>query len=185
MAASERQEPGNVFPSMVEVHGHPARDGYIPLTISTSRGPIEARLYEAPEPLAGVVLVAGSHVAADDLYDHLAKALSQAGIAVLWATFRDPATGAETTHDVLAGCRVLLDLGVERLGLVGRADAGETVVRAAAWEPEAMAVVTLADASPVAETATLPKGCERLTLADGGPDALKPISAWLIGRLSP
>lgn len=158
MATPAGPDSINVFPSMVEVHGHPVQDGYLPLNISTARGPVEARLFEAPEPLAGVVLVGGVgggfDQPADGLYDRLGNSLSQEGIAVLRVRFRDPSVLAEAEHDVLAGCRVLLDLGVERLGLVGHSFGGAVVIRAAQWEPEATAVVTLATQSHGAEVVT-------------------------------
>jgi dienelactone hydrolase len=165
---------------MVEAHGHPERDGYLPLTISTARGLIESRLFEAPEPLAGVVLVGNAggdfDSPADGLYDRLGATLSKAGIAVLRLRFREPSQLPDAEHDVLAGCRVLLDLGVERLGLVGHGFGGAAVLRAAAWEPEAQAIVSLATQSlGDADVKHLQK--RHLLLVHGKADLIQPAAA--------
>jgi dienelactone hydrolase len=155
MAKGHPYETDGVFPSQVEAQGHPMVGPFQPLTISTARGPIQARLYEAPEPLAGVVLVGGVgggfDTPADRLYGRLGEALNQQGISVLRVCFRHPTELAEAVHDILAGCRILLDMGVERLGLVGHSFGGAAVIQAAAWDPEAVAIVTLATQSYGAE----------------------------------
>jgi alpha/beta superfamily hydrolase len=180
MATGHSQDSSSVFPSMVEAHGHPERDGYVPLTVSTARGLIEARLFEAPEPLAGIVLVGNAggdfESPADGLYDRLGETLSKEGIAVLRLRFREPSQLPDAEHDVLAGCRVLLDLGVERLGLVGHGFGGAAVLRAAAWEPEAQAIVTLAAQSPGdTDLKHLPK--RHVLLVHGKADTVQPATA--------
>jgi dienelactone hydrolase len=173
---------------MVEVQGHPMEGAYLPLTISTAKGPIEARLYEAPEPLAGVVLVGGVgggfDTPADRLYERLGEELSRQGIAVLRVQFRMPTELAEAEHDILAGCRILLDLGVERLGLVGHSFGGAAVIRAATWEPEAAAIVTLATQSHGADPVTHLRDRHLLLIHGTDDQVLPPVCSQQVQQLA-
>ena len=126
-------------------------EGYVPVTLNTSRGPVAGRYYAAAGSRCGVVWVGGIgggwDTPAAGLYPRLARELASAGIASVRVRFRDPTDLDEAVLDVLAGLEYLRTQGIADAGLVGHSFGGAVVIQAAAASPVARTVVTLATQS--------------------------------------
>lgn len=124
---------------------------YESIVLDTSRGRIEARLYEARGATSGVVLIGGIEGGFDsparDLYARLGEHLSRVGISVLRLRLRVPGDVEESVNDVRAGIALLLQRGVRRVGLVGHSFGGAVVIGTAVTVPQVVTVVTLATQS--------------------------------------
>lgn len=125
--------------------------GYVAHTLDTPRGPVATRLSLPDGARAGAVLVGGIgggfDTPARDLYPRLADDLLAAGHAALRVRFRHATVLGEAVADVRAGVAALAARGVDRVVLVGHSFGGAVVVQAAAAEPAAVGVVTLATQS--------------------------------------
>lgn len=112
---------------------------------------VRARLWEAPQARAGVVMVGGVgggfDSPAQDLYPRLGRHLASHGIAALQVSFRLPGELGEAVLDAGAGARFLAERGSSRVAMVGHSFGGAVAIRAGAALPEVVAVVTLATQS--------------------------------------
>jgi pimeloyl-ACP methyl ester carboxylesterase len=126
-------------------------DGFQPVTLSTERGEVETRFYEAHGAKAGLVLAGGVgggfDTPAQGLYPRLAVELLPHGVSSLRVRYRNPVDLAEALHDVLAGIAFLGLRGVERVGLVGHSFGGAVMISAGALSTAVVAVVGLASQS--------------------------------------
>ena len=124
------------------------RAAYRSLTLSTSRGHVECRHYEAPGARRAAVWVGGVgggfDTPASGLYPQLCGELVDAAIASLRVRFRHPTLLDEAVFDVLAGVAYLEETGVDDVALVGHSFGGAVVIRAGARSDAARTVVTLA-----------------------------------------
>lgn len=156
-----------------------ARDGYIPLTIETSRGDIACRFYEVPNAVSAVIWVGGVGGGFDspakDLYPRLCADLQARGIASLRIQYRQPTELEECVLDVLAGLGVLGSEDINALALVGHSLGGAVVIQAGTASDAVRAVVTLATQSYGAADVVddLPEDCAIL-LAHGSADPVLP-----------
>jgi len=127
------------------------RDGYEPLTLETSRGPVECRYYPVAGTSRGAIWVGGIggnfDTPARGLYPRLCQALRDEGIASLWVSYRHPAALEESVLDVLAGLTYLEGEGMDTLALVGHSFGGPVVIQAAALDDDVRTVVALATQS--------------------------------------
>ena len=137
--ARRRQEPDEQTYEMVisGIHRQDREDAYIPITLETTRGDVETRLYEAPGASRGVIFVGGAGGGWDTpmkgvLYPQLCERLSGERIAALRVRYRDAGSLEECTLDVLAGLALLRDESVEAAALVGHSFGGAVVIQAAA-----------------------------------------------------
>jgi dienelactone hydrolase len=112
---------------------------------------VRARLWESARARAGVVMVGGVgggfDTPARGLYPRLGSHLSSHAVAALQVAFRLPGELGEAVLDAGAGVRFLVELGCDRVALVGHSFGGAVVIRAGAALPEVAAVVTLATQS--------------------------------------
>lgn len=123
--------------------------GYHPITLESSRGPIQTRLYPVPDGSDRAVITVGGvgggwDTPARDLYPQLGLALPEAGIALCRVRFRHPTVVEEAILDVLATLAFLEAEGASRVGLVGHSFGGAVVIQAAAASRLVRTVVTLA-----------------------------------------
>jgi alpha-beta hydrolase superfamily lysophospholipase len=112
---------------------------------------VRARLWEAAQARAGVVMVGGVgggfDTPAQGLYPRLGRHLSSHGVVALQVAFRLPGELGEAVLDAGAGVRFLSRLGCDRVALVGHSFGGAVAIRAGVALPEVVAVVTLATQS--------------------------------------
>src|SRR5439155_16139489 len=96
--------------------GEPAQEGYLPVTLVTSRGTISYRYYEAPGARCGAIWVGGVGGGWDtpsrSLYFRLCHELLDASIASLRVRLRHPTILGEAILDVLAGINFLRSRGL-------------------------------------------------------------------------
>lgn len=133
-------------------------DEYQTLAIPTEHGPTEARLFDAGSTKSGVIFVGdGAGVfdsPANGLYARLGADLSRGGMSCLWVRGRESAERGVEAESVRAAMGALLTRGVARIGLVGHASGGATVLRAAGGLREIRAVVVLSTDPADLETMT-------------------------------
>jgi fermentation-respiration switch protein FrsA (DUF1100 family) len=153
---SEREDS---LEMLVESFGVGAEhDGYLPVTLVTSRGPIACRYYPSEGATRGAVWVPGAvggwHTPANNLYPDLAAELAAESIASLWIRYRVPAHLEECALDVLAGLAFLENAGVRTAALTGHSFGGAVVIQAGAQSETVCTVVTLATQGHGADAAS-------------------------------
>lgn len=139
-------------------------DEYQTLAIPTEHGPIEARLFDAGSTKSGAIFVGANagvfDSPANGLYARLGADLSRGGISCLWIRGREPDDMSCATEGLRSAVGALLARGIARIGLVGHAFGGATVLRAAEAVREVRAVVALsieiAGAEAMTRTASRP-----------------------------
>lgn len=156
-----------------------AREGYRPLTIQTSRGPIAYRYYPADGARRGAIWISGVGVGFDTpaqgLYPRMCSDLAGRSIASLWLCFRQPNMLEEAILDVLAGIEYLRSEGVAEVALIGWSFGGAVAIQAAAAAESVCAVVTLATQSyGVEAVAQLGPRCAILLLHGEADQTLPP-----------
>jgi hypothetical protein len=142
---------------MVVRTGDPWRE----LVLGTDRGYVRARLLEAAQASAAVLLVgAGTDALASppsQIDRCLEQRLPQSGITLVRVFLRDPSSAKESILDVLAGIEDLAARGIKSIALVGQPPANAVVEQAAAICPLVACVVTLGTSATDTEAlATLP-----------------------------
>lgn len=168
--------------------GATVKDGYRPVTLSTSRGEVECRHYVGGSSAA--VLWAGGagggwDTPAKGLYPELASELAEDGLSSLRVRFRYPGVLAESVLDVIAGITYLADCGDDALGLVGHSFGGAVAIQAAAAVGMVRAVVTLATQSYGADPAAeLGPRCALLLLHGQEDRVLSPDSSRTVYRIA-
>jgi len=127
--------------------GEPAQEGYLPVTLVTSRGTISYRYYEAPGARCGAIWVGGVGGGWDtpsrSLYFRLCHELLDASIASLRVRLRHPTILGEAILDVLAGINFLRSRGLDTIALTGWSFGGAVALQAAAISQFVRTVVTL------------------------------------------
>jgi pimeloyl-ACP methyl ester carboxylesterase len=151
------------FEMMVEdVEVSPQEQGYHPVKLTTSRGPIYCRYYPVKGAQKAAIWVGGVgggwDTPAQELYPTLCQELTSEGIASLRVRYRYPTELVEAVLDVLAGLTFLQDEGIQSFALIGHSFGGAVVIQAASQAEDVHTVVTLATqsygADPVPELAT-------------------------------
>jgi pimeloyl-ACP methyl ester carboxylesterase len=126
-------------------------DGFLPVTIVTSRGNVTARHYRIGDEKKAVIYVGGVGGGFDTpalgLYPKLCRDLLSHGIGGLRIQFRYPTNLRESVFDVTTGISFLHEAGVESLGLVGHSYGGAVVIQAGAGAAEVKTIVTLSTQS--------------------------------------
>jgi fermentation-respiration switch protein FrsA (DUF1100 family) len=142
----------------------PARGPFSPLTLDTTSGTIEARLYqpETPRLPAAAILWLGDAVGgfdspAEGLYDRLAERFQALGVASLRLQYRSPADHAQSGLDALVAAFLLVNQGFERIVAVGHGSGALGAVQCALAMSEVVAVAAIAPAPFAIE------GVERLS----------------------
>lgn len=163
--------------------------GYRSITLSTNRGEIRCRYYEAEGASRGALWVGGTgggwDTPARDLYPRLAGELTGEDIASLRVRFRNPGDLDDCMFDLMAGARFLETRGVTRLGFVGHSFGGAVVIRAAALLPSTRAVVTLATQGyGTGPAATLGPRCGLLLIHGRDDEILPADSSEYVHRLA-
>lgn len=160
--------------------GESSTEGYRAVSIATSRGDVECRLFEG-ESSAALVWLGGAgggwESPARGLYPEMAKEFAAAGVSSLWIRYRHPGLLVESVLDAIAGVTLLGDRGDDAVGIVGYSFGGAVAIQAAAAAPVVRLVVGLATQSHGTEpVATLAPRCAVL-LAHGLADTVIPPDA--------
>jgi alpha-beta hydrolase superfamily lysophospholipase len=147
-------------PVMIDLHGRTfaasihaveqipqEHEKYQLVHIETSRGRIVCHYYEAPEAVAGVVMVGGIgggfDTPAKGLYPKLCEDLQKMHIGSLRVQFRSPADLAEATIDTVAGVSFLQSLDIQSIGVMGHSLGGAVAIQAAAHSRAVKTIITL------------------------------------------
>lgn len=163
---------------------------YREIPLSSPRGSVKARFYEAPEERAGVILVPGIagdyDTPAKELYSRLGEALLAKKISSLRVKFRNPKNLDESERDVDAGINYFLSRKIKRVALVGHAAGGAVVIRAGAARPkEVISVIALSPQSQGTEPVTrLTQSCSLLLIHGTGDTAIPPANSISIHRMA-
>ncbi|HEY3375311.1 MAG TPA: hypothetical protein VGK02_09640 [Candidatus Aquicultor sp.] len=173
--------PGGALPQephLINIKRGKPHGLYIPITLSTVRGDIECRYYNAAEVRAGAIWVGGVggdwDSPARGLYPNLCEAFLQGNISSLRVRYRYAHILDEATFDVLAGISFMIKEGRSKLSLTGHSFGGAVVIQAAVRTPETKAVVTLATQCHGADVVDeLPPNCA-LLLIHGTEDTVLP-----------
>lgn len=151
--------------------------GYLPLTLTTSRGEIRCRYYHKTGITQAVLFVSGDQrfkSPGGNLYPKLCRKLQSQHISALHVSLRHPTNLVESVLDILSSITFLERFGIEEIGLVGYSLGGAAVIQAAAAAPESInTVVTLATQADGAEVATLLENIS-LLLIHGVNDEIQP-----------
>lgn len=184
--ARATQEPARIAVTAEEA-GRPTL-GYVPIRLTTERGPVECRYYKSEGASRAAIWVGGAGGGWDsphDLYPRLCRDLTTLGISSLRVRYRQPAVLGESVFDTLAGAAFLESEGVDALAVVGWSFGGAVAIGAAALLPEARAVVTVSTQSYGAEPArSLPPGCGLLLLHGTGDRTLAPACSHFVFDLA-
>jgi hypothetical protein len=172
----------------VEV-GERHQEGYHPVKLTTSRGPIYCRYYPVEGAKQAAIWVGGVggdwDTPAQGLYPTLCQELTREGIASLRVRYRYPTELVEAVLDVLAGLTFLQDEGIESIGLIGHSFGGAVVIQAASQAEDVRTVITLATqsygADPVPDLATR---CSILLLHGTDDPILTPLCSERIYKLA-
>lgn len=168
------------FEMMVEsVEVEAEREGYQPIKLITSRGPIYCRYYPVEGSQLAAIWVGGVggdwDTPARQLYPLLCQELTKQGIASLRVRFRYPTQLEEAVLDVLAGLTYLHDEGIESFALIGHSFGGAVVIQAASQAEDVRTVVTLATQSyGVYSVSDLATRCSLLMLHGSADPVLPP-----------
>ena len=166
-----------------------AEDGYLPVTLDTSRGSVACRYYPAAGSHRAAVWVGGVgggwDTPARGLYPRLCADLVHEGIASLRVRFRHPTILEEAVLDVLAGLSYLEAEGIAKVALTGHSFGGAVVIQAAAASPLVRTVVALATQSYGTDVVRdLAPRCAVLLIHGTHDQVLAPINAELVYRLA-
>jgi alpha/beta superfamily hydrolase len=160
-------------------HSPPTPEGYQPITLETSRGPIELRFYSAPGTHKAAIFVGGAGGGFDTpvkgwLYPRMCTQLQHDGIAALRVRYRHPNDLVECTLDVLAGIGFLESQPISAIALTGHSFGGAVVIQAAANAPVVRTCIALSTQTHgAAPAATLGPRCS-LLFAHGLDDEVLP-----------
>lgn len=165
----DETDEGDLEMEVTDIVVEAEQDGYVPLTMLTTRGDIQCRYYQANDAARGVIFVgdtAGDFDSpARDLFPRLADDLKAEEVSSLRIRFRNPTDGEEALLDVLAGLGFLESEGIMYTALVGHSLGGAVVLEAAMAAQDVRAVVALATMDPGAEAIVdLPEDCAVLFL---------------------
>lgn len=131
------------------------REGYFPVRVDTSAGDVSCRYYKAEGASAAVICVGGVgggfDTPARGLYPVLCRSLASSGAAGMRVCFRHPTELQEAVIDVLVAAHVLVDDGIDAVGIIGHSFGGAVAIQAGVQIPETRAVITLATQSFGAE----------------------------------
>lgn len=153
--------------------------GYIPVTLTTSRGTVECRYYGAEGSKAGAIWVGGAGGGWDTpgqagLYPRLCEKLLSDGISSLRVKYRYPNQLEECVMDVLAGLTILESQGIEKAAVGGHSFGGAVVIQAGAASEMVKTVVALStQTNGVGPASTLGPRCS-LLLIHGKNDRVLP-----------
>jgi pimeloyl-ACP methyl ester carboxylesterase len=120
-------------------------DGFVPVTLQTSRGEIALRYYELLGADRGAVFVGGAGGGWDTpgrgrLFPDLCADMANSGIAAVRVRFRRPAVLEQAALDVLAALHFLRGEGIASAAVVGHSFGGAVVAQAAAHAGDIIAV---------------------------------------------
>lgn len=128
--------------------GKQTKAGYLPLSLTTSRGTVSCRYYHKQGEKQAVIFVGavgGFDSPANNMYGKLCTSLGRRNISSLRVKFRYPKDLVESALDVIVAITFLERFGIEEIALVGHSFGGAVVIQAAAAAPETVkTVVTLA-----------------------------------------
>lgn len=158
----------------------PVPGQYLTLWLSTERGDIECRWYDAGDTPRAILWVGGVGGGWDsparDLYPRLADELTGEGIASLRLRYRHPQRLDDAVFDVKAGIDYLQGEERDRIALVGHSLGGAVVIQAGAGNPDVRTIVTLAAMSYGTELVRELMPDTSLLLLHGGADTVLPAS---------
>ena len=165
------------------------QEGYLPVTLKTSRGDVECRHYPVEDATRAAVWVPGAiggwHSPALGLYPRLAGEIKAEGIASLQVRYRQPANLGEPVLDLLAGLAYLEEEGVETVSLTGHSFGGAVVIQAAAASPLARTVVALSTQAYGADpVGSLAPRCSILLVHGTADELLSPRNSELVYELA-
>jgi hypothetical protein len=165
------------------------QEGYLPVTLATTRGNVECRYYPATGATRAAVWVPGAiggwHSPALGLYPRLAEEFRADSIASLQVRYRQPANLKESVFDLLAGLAYLEDEGVDTVSLTGHSFGGAVVIQAAAASPLAHTVVALSTQAYGADpVGSLGPRCSILLVHGTDDEILAPRNSELVYQLA-
>jgi pimeloyl-ACP methyl ester carboxylesterase len=153
--------------------------GYVPVTLTTNLGAVEARYYPTSLGTSAAIWVGGAGGGWDtpgygQLYPRLCTDLRNEAISSLRVKYRHPNYLEECVLDVLAGLTFLKSQGIKKVSLGGHSFGGAVVIGAAAACPLVKTVVALSTQTyGVDPAAELGPRCS-LLLIHGTRDAILP-----------
>jgi pimeloyl-ACP methyl ester carboxylesterase len=168
---------------------NPQQEGYHPVKLTTSRGPIYCRYYPVIDAQKAAIWVGGVggdwDTPAQGLYPTLCQELTSEGIASLRVRFRYSTQLVEAVLDVLAGITFLQDEGIESIALIGHSFGGAVVIQSAVQAEDVCTVVTLATQSYGTDvTPELATRCSLLLLHGTDDPVLTPLCSQHVYQLA-
>lgn len=141
----------NTQPVSISLRGMsklPAVGPFRPLVLDTTGGPMETRLFEAPNAKAAILWLGEAQgefpSPADGMFDRLAERYQSFGVASLRLQYRNPGDFGGVGLDALVGAFVLQQLQFERVVVVGHGIAATGAVQAGITFPFVVGVALLA-----------------------------------------
>lgn len=156
------------------------RDGYRPVMVRTTRGPLALRHYASLRPFAGVVWLGGVgggwDTPARDMYPRLCRELLAEGVSSCRVRYRDPHSTTEALLDALVAVELLHQSGCARIATVGHSMGGAVAIQTALNARAVTTVVTLSTQSYGAAEAEDLSLAQSVLLVHGVEDEILPAS---------
>lgn len=164
---------------VLAVRREPQPDDYQLIKLSTNRGEIQGRYYEAEHAKIGAIWVGGIgggwDSPANGLYPQLCRKLRESGVSSLRIRYRYSTIFKEALLDTLTGIAFLAQEEVSAIALIGHSFGGAVVIQAAMLSPLVQTVITLASQSYGADfAAQLAPQCSLLLLHGTADQILSP-----------